>query len=262
MEQRAQGEYRAFGQLGHRRDDRRARLYRAARRSRSAKLSRHRDLAGPQPDRGTQRRLRPVALRRQRRAAPDSGQGCFDRRSRSMTAHPPLRTPMRLRAPRGFTLIELMVGITLGLIVLAVVTLAFVNVSSNRRDMERTGRQIENGRFAAQLLADDIVNAGYFGEFDPRVVGPPTAKPDPCSTSVADMKSMALMHVQGYAAGAAMPSCISDVRTGTAVVAIRRIATCIAGDTNCDTAATDQIYFQSALCNAELANVPLSTTYL
>ena len=94
-----------------------------------------------------------------------------------MTAHPPLRTPMRLRAPRGFTLIELMVGITLGLIVLAVVTLAFVNVSSNRRDMERTGRQIENGRFAMQLLADDIVNTGYFGEFDPRDVGPPATKP-------------------------------------------------------------------------------------
>jgi len=169
---------------------------------------------------------------------------------------------MRARSPRGFTLIEMMVGITLGLIVLMVVTTVFVNVSSNRRDMERTGRQIENGRFAIQLLADDIVNAGYFGEFDPRVVGPPTTKPDPCSTSVADMKNMALMHIQGYAAGAAMPSCISDVRTGTAVVAIRRTATCIAGDVNCDAAAPGQIYFQSALCNAELANVPLSTTYL
>jgi type IV pilus assembly protein PilW len=169
---------------------------------------------------------------------------------------------MRVRAPRGFTLIEMMVGIAVGLIVLAVVTTVFVNVSSNRRDMERTGRQIENGRFAIQLLADDIVNAGYFGEFDPRDVGPPATKPDPCSTSVGDMKSMLLMHVQGYAAGATKPSCISDVRTGTAVVAIRRTATCIAGDTNCDAAATGQIYFQSALCNAELANVPLSTTYL
>jgi prepilin-type N-terminal cleavage/methylation domain-containing protein len=141
---------------------------------------------------------------------------------------------MRVRAQRGFTLIEMMVGITLGLIVLASVSTVFVNVSSNRRDMERTGRQIENGRFAVQLLADDIVNAGYFGEFDPRDVGPPTTRPDPCSTSAADMKNMVLMHVQGYPAGATLPSCISDVRTGTAVIAIRRTATCIAGDTNCD----------------------------
>jgi len=179
-----------------------------------------------------------------------------------MTANSPVRERMRVRATRGFTLIEMMVGINLGLIVIAVATTVFVNVSSNRRDMERTGRQIENGRFAIQLLADDIVNAGYFGEFDPRGIGPPTTKPDPCSTSVADMKSMMLMHVQGYAADDAKPSCINDVRIGTAVVAIRRAATCIAGDANCDAAAAGRIHFQSALCNAELANVPLSTTYL
>jgi type IV pilus assembly protein PilW len=176
--------------------------------------------------------------------------------------HTPTIRRSSLRRPRGFTLIELMVGITLGLLVLAVVTTVFVNVSSNRRDMERTGRQIENGRFAIQLLADDIVNAGYFGEFDPRDVGPPVTKPDPCSTSVADMKNMVMMHIQGYAAGAVKPSCISDVRSGTAVVAVRRAATCIAGDTNCDAAATGQIYLQSALCNDELANLPVLTHYI
>ena len=176
------------------------------------------------------------------------------------------RTPtIRRFAPRrshGFTLIELMVGIALGLIVLAVLTTAFVNVSNNRRDMERTGRQIENGRFAIQLLADDIVNASYFGEFDPRVVGPPVTKPDPCSTSVADMKDMVMMHIQGYAAGDAKPSCISDVRTGTAALAIRRSATCIAGDANCDAATAGQIFLQSTLCNSELANPVVSTHYI
>jgi type IV pilus assembly protein PilW len=176
--------------------------------------------------------------------------------------HTPTVRRASLRRPRGFTLIELMVGITLGLSVLAVVTTVFVNVSSNRRDMERTGRQIENGRFAIQLLADDIVNAGYFGEFDPRDVGPPATRPDPCSTSIADMKNMVMMHVQGYAPGAVKPSCISDVRSGTAVVAVRRAGTCIAGDTNCDAAATGQIYLQSALCNDELANLPVSTHYI
>jgi type IV pilus assembly protein PilW len=167
-----------------------------------------------------------------------------------------------LRQTRGFTLIELMVGLTLGLIVLGVVTTVFVNVSSNRHDMERTGRQIENGRFAIQLLADDIVNAGYFGEFDPRDVGAPTIKPDPCSTSVVAMKDTVMMHVQGYAAGAAKPSCISDVRTGTAVVAIRRTGTCIAGDPNCDAVGAGQIYFQSTLCNAELTNPVVATRYI
>jgi type IV pilus assembly protein PilW len=46
------------------------------------------------------------------------------------------------------------------------------------------------------------------------------------------------------------------------VVAVRRSATCIAGDTNCDAAATNQIYLQSALCNDELANLPVLTHYI
>lgn len=60
----------------------------------------------------------------------------------------------------GFTLIELMVGIALGLLVIGIVTGIFLNVSANRRDMERAGRQIENGRYALQLLNDDLINAG------------------------------------------------------------------------------------------------------
>ncbi|TMH29159.1 MAG: prepilin-type N-terminal cleavage/methylation domain-containing protein [Betaproteobacteria bacterium] len=178
-----------------------------------------------------------------------------------MTHAPTIRRVLLYRS-RGFTLVELMVGLTVGLIVIAVVTTIFVNVSNNRRDMQRTGRQIENGRFAVQLLEDDIVNAGYFGEFDPRSVGPPAAKPDPCSTTVADMKNMLMMHIQGYAAAAAKPSCMSDVRSNTAAVAVRRVATCIVGDANCDTATIGQIYFQSTLCNAELSSVPISTQYV
>jgi type IV pilus assembly protein PilW len=167
------------------------------------------------------------------------------------------------RTARGFTLVELMVGITLGLLVLAVISTVFLNVSNSRREIERTGRQIENGRFAMQLLADDLVNAGYFGEFDPRDMPIPvgTPKPDPCSIDVADMKNLLMMHVQGYTAAAAKPSCIADVRAGTSAIAVRRTATCIAGDVNCEAAAAGQIYMQSSLCNAELANPPLSLHY-
>lgn len=166
------------------------------------------------------------------------------------------------RAARGFTLVELMVGIALGLLVLAAVSLVFLNVSNSRREIERTGRQIENGRFAMQLIGDDLVNAGYFGEFDPRDVGPPAAKPDPCSIDVADMKSMVMMHVQGFDPAVVKPSCVSDVRPGTAVIAVRRTATCVAGGTNCDPVTVGQVYLQSSLCNADLANPPVAGHYI
>lgn len=178
-----------------------------------------------------------------------------------MNSRPAVRRRTPLQIQGGFTLVELMVGIALGLVVLAVVSTVFVNVSSSRRDIERTGRQIENGRFAMQLLSDDIVNAGYFGEFDPRDAGAPGVRPDPCSTDVNDLKNMVLVHVQGYAAAAAKPSCLSDVRAGTAVIAVRRTATCVAGDVNCDPATGGQIYLQSSLCNAELSNPPVTSHY-
>ena len=178
-----------------------------------------------------------------------------------MTSRPSLRR----RASRGFTLIELMVGLALGFFVILVVTTVFTNATSQRRDMERTGRQIENGRYAMQLLADDIVNAGYFGEFDPRVVGPPGVKPDPCSPNLADMKNMVMMHVQGYAAADAKPACIlAYVRAGTAAIAIRRTETCTptGPGANCDAPVAGRIYLQSSLCNAELANPAIDTHYV
>jgi type IV pilus assembly protein PilW len=178
-----------------------------------------------------------------------------------MTPLMPTRTRVPAFLQRGFTMVELMVGITIGLIVLAVATGVFVTVSSNRHDTERVGRQIENGRYAVQLLADDIANAGYFGEFDPRPVGAPGAKPDPCSVNVADMKAHLMMHVQGYGPTAVKPSCISDVRADTSVIAIRRVATCVAGEANCDAITAGDIYFQSTLCNAELADPVLANRY-
>jgi len=132
----------------------------------------------------------------------------------------------------GFTLVELMVGITLGLIVLGVMTTVFVSTSSTRREMERSGRQIENGRYAVEILDDDLVVAGYFGEFDVRTVDAPTVKPDPCATDVGVLKVAVPMHIQGYDADATKPACLSDVRDDTDVVVVRRASTCVPGTAN------------------------------
>jgi type IV pilus assembly protein PilW len=178
-----------------------------------------------------------------------------------MIATMQLRHPANAFRHRGFTMVELMVGITLGLMVLAVATTVFVNVSNNRHDTTRVARQIENGRYAMSLLADDLANAGYFGEFDPRLVGAPVVKPDPCSVNVADMKANVMMHVQGYGPAAAKPACLADVKANTAAIVVRRTATCIAGAANCDAVANGDVYLQSTLCNAELAAPAIANHY-
>jgi len=158
------------------------------------------------------------------------------------------------RRQSGFTLVELMVAVTLGSIVMAVLAVAFASSSAARRDTDQASRQVENGRYAMQLLSDDLALAGYYGEFDPWPMSSPAAKPDPCATSVASLKSAMPLHVQGYdnptTSTAATLTCLSDVRAGTDIVVIRRVSTCIAGSAGCDVFAggTTQAWFQASLC--------------
>ena len=80
------------------------------------------------------------------------------------------RIPRTRHSMAGISLIELMVGITLGLLVLAGLAGVFANSSRSRSDIERASRQIENGRYALQVLTDDIRLAGFYGEFNPNTL--------------------------------------------------------------------------------------------
>ena len=66
----------------------------------------------------------------------------------------------------GLSLIELMVSVTLGLLILSGVLVVFVNTSAARNEVERTSRQIENGRYASELLTEDLRLAGFYGELN------------------------------------------------------------------------------------------------
>lgn len=149
----------------------------------------------------------------------------------------------------GFSLVELMVAITLGLLVLAGLTTIFVNNSNTRNEIERANRQTENGRYAMQLLSDDLRNAGYLAEFDPRILSTPATKPDACATAVSDLKAALPLHVQGYDNGASLP-CLSDLRSGTDILVLRRASTCVAGSADCAAVASGTPYFQASLCSS------------
>lgn len=172
-------------------------------------------------------------------------------------------SPIKIRTGQdGFSLVELMVAITIGLAIAGGMTAMFVNNSQSRSEIERANRQIENGRYATQVLTEDLRLAGFLGEFDPTVLTSPATKPDPCLTSLADLKSAMPLHVQGYDNGASL-SCLSDVRTGTDILVVRRVSTCTVGETNCDPASTGTPYFQASLCDntTELGSVTTSDHY-
>ena len=160
-----------------------------------------------------------------------------------------------LRSQAGLSLIELMISITLGLMILSGVAFVFVNTSQARNEIERTSRQIENGRYAVELLVDDISLAGYYGELDVGALTPPGALPtDQCSTSPVDWLSWMPLHIQGFDNGTGFnaTTCpLTNHKAGTDVVVIRRTRTCVAGTTGCEAAIAGQPYVQVSLCSTE-----------
>ncbi len=179
----------------------------------------------------------------------------------------------------GFSLIELMIAITLGLLIMAGLTSIFVKNSQARSEIERSNRQLESGRYAMTLLTEDLRMAGFLAQFNPyeliignNPVPPPlgagvapdpitpamTAMPDPCDATVANLKNSYFFHVQGDDNATAVPACVTDARAGSDILVIRRVNTCVAGSTleaGCEAVIGGMPYFQSSNCNsaAELA---------
>ncbi len=74
------------------------------------------------------------------------------------------RTCRRKVAPiGGFTLVELMVAVTIGLIILAAVSQIFVTSRLSYKLEENLARVQENGRFGMEFLSRDLRMAGYAG---------------------------------------------------------------------------------------------------
>lgn len=164
----------------------------------------------------------------------------------------------------GFTLIELMVSATIGLILIAGIATIFVNTSLARDEVLRVSAQNDNGRYAVELLNNEFHSAGYLGELSPDVLLLPTplTKPDPCATDVSSIRAALPQAVQGYDNTAATLTCLSDVKAGTDVLVVRRASSCAVGEAGCDGVVAGTPYFQASACNTttELGAVASAAT--
>ena len=193
----------------------------------------------------------------------------------SRTAMPQSAHPVE----SGFTIIELLVALTIGLLLLTSMTLIYVSNSSYRTELDRSSRMIENGVFAIDRMTDDIRKAGYYGDFDigyaisANLIQTPAAKPDPCVTALTSIgqpqtvppgsiRSPLVLPVQGYDAPSAttaptLPATCNtyiapaELKGGSDVIVIRRTDTCVAGPTaaaGCDAPVAGRAYFQASQC--------------
>lgn len=148
----------------------------------------------------------------------------------------------------GISLVELMIAVTLGLLVVLGLTVIVVGNVRSADEVERANQQTENGRYALQLLTDEMRNAGYFAEFNLTLMSVPKTKPDPCSTTLAGLNMALPIIVQGYYRAAKAPTCLTDIKANTEILVVRRVSTCAIGDPGCDTIITNAPYFQASAC--------------
>ena len=138
------------------------------------------------------------------------------------------------RAVRGVSLLELMTAMTIGLLILLGLTSVFVNSSTASRELKNTAEQIENGRYAIELLTQDIRHAGYYGELSVLPTAP-AAAPDACVAPTADVVSdtvnAALALPLQYVSAAAVPTACAayltaaNLQANSDIVVVRRTDT-------------------------------------
>lgn len=171
-------------------------------------------------------------------------------------------TTGKLRVPRhahGLSLIELMISIAIGMVVVGALLALFLNVTRTNNEMAKMNRQIENGRFAVQLLQDDIVHAGFWGDFVPQfedrnVSAPgdvPDAIPDPCKAPgtwiAADRNNLIGIPVQASAGSCTV---VTNQQANTDVLVVRH------AEPSTGTACGGEVCFQASQCGAEINATP------
>ena len=183
---------------------------------------------------------------------------------------------MNARSPQnGFTLVELLIAVALGLLLMGAVLALYLNLSRTNDDLAKTNSLIENGRFAVGLLQEDFGHAGFWNGYIPQfddlsssdIPGDvPTALVPVCaefsSWTAQDKINAVGIVVQIYSAvPAGCSGIVTDLAPNSDVVVIRHAETCSPGVGSCEALVPGKVYFQSSYCDTDPANAfVLATT--
>lgn len=157
---------------------------------------------------------------------------------------------------RGLSLIELMISITLGMLILSALTTLFVNQSKARTELDKSNRMIDNGRYALEVLSDNLKLAGFYGALDPSSIAIPAALPNPCSITMSEIAAALPLNIQGYnaananVAAATPPACLpATLKPGSDILVIRRVDTSApVAHAAASAVASTTPYLQAKLC--------------
>jgi type IV pilus assembly protein PilW len=130
---------------------------------------------------------------------------------------------------QGLSIVELLVAMAIGLALLSGLVTIYVNGSRSNLEQERSVRQLDNGRYAMEVIGEDINMAGYYGDVvvEELTFGPAAT----CATALADLGwnnaalsgPVAITGLDSVEAAAA--ACLDSHLAGTPALLIRRVDT-------------------------------------
>jgi type IV pilus assembly protein PilW len=159
---------------------------------------------------------------------------------------------MRPHRQRGLSLVELMIGVTIGLALLAALGSLYVATSKARAEFNKTGEQVENGRYALESMARDVEMAGFFG----RPGLPVKLQYSPSSICAVTKAAMGFdgttspitvpVAVSGVATTGTSPTCLANMVAGTEALTVRYAS----GNTT-PSASGSEFYLQQSSCSTD-----------
>ena len=194
--------------------------------------------------------------------------------------------PRTARRHAGFTLVELLIGVALGLLIMIALIAVYLNVTRTNSEMAKTNSIIENGRFAIDVLNEDLLHAGYWGGHVPQfenlsytavpgdVPATATLALGPCLayTSWDDVADADYQTYRDFIIGnpvqvynAVPTGCsavVTDRKADTDVLVVSHADTCTPGSTNCDAFDAQKVYFQASLCHHEINDMSPKRPYV
>lgn len=137
----------------------------------------------------------------------------------------------------GFSLVELMIGMFLGILLMAGAASIYLGSKRSFTEVEQVATLSDNGRFALKLMTDSLRHIGFSGQvFGNTITSDPslTAITSDCTGLAGAYDLTTLMFAVNSAGGGNVLGCISDAKANTDVLVLKHVVAFPLNDANPD----------------------------